>query len=50
MDSIVLTTVNSKTSENHKLRLESSNDLRLKESVVSLSHLSLHYTWDNFWK
>ena len=48
MDSIVLTTANSKTSENHKLRLELSSDLRLNESVVSLSHLNLYYTWNNF--
>ena len=48
MDSIVLTTANAGTSENHKLRLELSSDLRLKDSLVSLSHLSLYYTWNNF--
>ena len=48
MDSIVLTTANAKTSEAHRLKLELSSILRLKDSLVSLSHLSLYYTWNNF--
>ena len=48
MDLSILSTGNAKTSENHKLRLELISDLRLENAVISLSHLSLYYTWKNF--
>ena len=50
MDAIVLTTANSKTEDAHRLRLEFSSDLKLQDNLVSMSHLTLHYTWKNFSK
>lgn len=44
---ITLTTNNSKTSEPHKYKLTLSNDLTLKDSLISLTHCSLYYTWRN---
>ena len=48
MDSVVLTTDNAKTSEANKLRLELTSNLRLKNQVISMSHLSICYTCRNF--
>ena len=44
---ITLTTDNSKTKEPHKYILNLSNDLTLKDSLTSLTHCSLYYTWRN---
>ena len=44
---ITLTTNNSETSEPHKYRLALSNDLSLRNSLVSLTHVSLYYAWRN---
>ena len=40
---------NSKTSNSHvsKLKFTSKLDLRLGESVIALSNLSIHHTWRN---
>ena len=49
MDTNFMNSENSKTSESHvlKLKLISKLDLRLDEKVVSLSNLSIYYTWRN---
>ena len=44
---ITLTTKNSGTSDPHKYKLSLSNDLMLKDSLISLTHCSLYYTWRN---
>ena len=48
MGSTVLSTANAKTSEPNRLRLELPNNLRLESQVISMSHLSIYYTWKNF--
>ena len=44
---ITLTTSNSKTKHPNKYSLKLSNDLTLKDSLVSLTHCSIYYTWRN---
>ena len=48
MDSVVLTTANAKTLEANKLRLELTSNLRLENQIISLSKLSIYYTWRDF--
>ena len=48
MDSVVLTTVNALNSERNKLRLKLTCNLRMKNLVISMSHLSIYCTWCNF--
>ena len=49
MDTIFINSENSKTSEPHilKLKLTDKLDLRLDKKVVTLSNLSIYYTWNN---
>ena len=49
MDTIFMNTENSQTSEPHVLALKLTNnlDLRFGEKVISLSNLSIYYTWKN---
>ena len=49
MDTILMNSENSKTSEPHVLKLKLTNklDLRLDKKVVALSNLSIYYTWNN---
>mgnify|MGYP000277139830 CR=1 FL=1 len=44
---LTLSTSNSKTNEPHKYRLNLSNDLILDNSIISLAHCSIYYTWRN---
>ena len=44
---ITLTTNSSLTSASHKYKLALSNNLTLRNSLVSLTHCSLYYTWRN---
>ena len=47
MDTIFMNSENSKTSKPHilKLKLADKLDLRIGENVISLSNLSIYYTW-----
>ena len=47
MDTIFMNSENSKTSEPHVLILKLANklDLRIGEKIISLSNLSIYYTW-----
>ena len=49
MDTIFMNSENSKNSESHVLVLKLTNklDLRMGQKVISLSNLSIHYTWKN---
>ena len=49
MDSIFVNSKNSKTSDPHRLLLNLTNkiDLRRKDKYVTLSNLSIYYTWKN---
>ena len=49
MDTIFVNSENSKTSEQHilKLKLTDKLDLRLDKKVIALSNLSIYYTWNN---
>ena len=47
MDTIVLTTANSKTSDPHKYSYKLTNAMHLQDNQVCLTHLSLYYTWKN---
>ena len=49
MDTILLNSENSKTSNLHRLLLHLSNKINLKRSgkYVALSNLSIYYTWKN---
>ena len=49
MDTILMDSENSKTSEPHilKLKLTDKLDLRLDKKVTALSNLSIYYTWTN---
>ena len=49
MDTIFMNLKNSKTSELHalKLKLTSKLDLRIGKKVITLSNLSIYYTWRN---
>ena len=49
MDTIFMKSDNSKASKPHILKLKLMNklDLRLGEKVITLSNLSIHYTWNN---
>lgn len=48
MNSIVLSTANAQTGENHRLRLSLTGALKLDSNLISLSHCSIYYTWKNF--
>ena len=50
MNSILVTTVNAKTSENHRLLINLSTPLRLDNHLISLASCSLFYNWKNFTK
>ena len=52
MDTIFMNTSNSKTNEPHKLKLTLTNKLNLKRTPkhISLSNLSIYYTWKNIKK
>ena len=47
MDTIFMNSKNSKTSKPHilKLKLADKLDLRIGETVIALSNLSIYYTW-----
>ena len=49
MDTIFINSENSKASMPHilKLKLTSKLDLRISERVITLSNLSVYYTWKN---
>ena len=49
MDAIFMNSENSKTSKSHILVLKLTNklDLKIGEKVVTLSNLSIYYTWRN---
>ena len=49
MDSIFMSSENSKTSEPHVsiLKLTDKLDLRRGKAIVALSNLSIYYTWKN---
>ena len=49
MDTIFMNLENSKTSEQHILILKLTNklDLRIGEKIITLSNLSIYYTWKN---
>ena len=48
MDTIVLTTANSKTiDESHKYSYKLTNAMRLDDHYICLSNLSMYYTWRN---
>ena len=49
MDTIFMNSDNNKISKPHilKLKLRSKLDLRLGEKVVTLSNLSIYYSWKN---
>ena len=49
MDTIFMNPENSKTFELHVLVLKLTNklDLRIGEKIISLSNLSIYYTWKN---
>ena len=49
MDIIFMNLDNSKSSKPHILKLKLTNklDLRLCETVIALSNLSIYYTWKN---
>ena len=48
MNSIVLSTANSKTDKNNLLRFNLTSDLKLENNLISLSHCSIYYNWKNF--
>ena len=49
MDTIFMNSENSKTSKPHVLILKLTNklDLRIGETIIALSNLSIYYTWKN---
>ena len=49
MDTIFMSSENSKTSKPHVLILKLTNklDLRIGEKIIALSNLSIYYTWKN---
>ena len=49
MDTILINSENSQTSEPHilKLKLTDKLDLRVNKTVIALSNLSIYYTWHN---
>ena len=49
MDTILMNSENSKTSNPHVLVLKLTNklDLRIGEKIIALSNLSIYYTWKN---
>ena len=49
MDTIFISSENSKNSEPHVLTLKLTNelDLRIGEKTIALSNLSIYYTWKN---
>ena len=49
MDTILMNSENSKTSNPHVLVLKLTNklDLRIGEKIIALSNLSICYTWKN---
>ena len=49
LDTIFMNSENSKTSEPHilKLKLTDKLDLRVDKKVITLSNLSIYYTWNN---
>ena len=49
MDTILMNSENSKTSESHVLMLKLTNklDLGIDEKTIALSNLSIYYTWKN---
>ena len=49
MDTIFMSSENSKTSKPHILTLKLTNklDLRLDNKVIAISNLSIYYTWKN---
>ena len=52
MDTIIMNSENSKTSDPHRLLLNLSDKINLKRSdkYVALSNLSIYYTWKNMKK
>ena len=50
MDTIVLISKNSKTSDPHGLLLDLSEKINLKRSdkYIALSNISIYHTWKNF--
>ena len=49
MDTILMNSENSKTSDPHRLLLNLTDKIKLKRSdkYVALSNLSIYYTWKN---
>ena len=48
MNSIVLTTTNSSTSDFNKFSYRLANSMTLKDDLICLSNLNIYYTWKNF--
>ena len=49
METIFMSTKNSKTSEPHKIKLDLTDKLNLKDpkKSMALANLSIYYTWKN---
>ena len=49
MNTLFINSENSKTSQAHVLILKLTNelDLRIRETIIALSYLSIYYTWKN---
>ena len=49
MNTLFINSENSKTSQVHVLILKLTNelDLRIRETIIALSNLSIYYTWKN---
>ena len=45
MNTILMNSENSKTSDLHRLYLTDKIDLRRKDKYIALLNLSIHYTW-----
>ena len=52
MDTIFMSSENSKMSSRHVLILKFTNklDLRIDEKIIALSNISIYYTWKNIKK
>ena len=49
METIFMNTINSKTNEAHKFKLDLTNKLNLKNAnkTMALANVSIYYTWKN---
>src|SRR6266487_6252938 len=47
MNTIVLTNSNAGTTQKHKLSLKLTNPMRLDDSLICVSDISMYYSWPN---